>query len=78
VGSIPAGGVHINPFNRLKIMCLGYGEDFEQFTEFVLEDDKQASIMVCIGVQVWVKGTDGINPRTGKRRSITRAFYART
>lgn len=30
----------LNPFSRLKIMCLGYGEDFEQFTELVWEDDK--------------------------------------
>ncbi len=32
--------LRFNPFNRLKVMCLGYGEDFEQFTELVWEDDK--------------------------------------
>lgn len=30
----------VNPFNRLKIMCLGYNEDFENFTELVWQDDK--------------------------------------
>lgn len=29
-----------NPFNRLKVMCRGYGEDFENFTELVWQDDK--------------------------------------
>ena len=29
-----------NPFNRLKIMCCGYNEDFENFTELVWQDDK--------------------------------------
>lgn len=29
-------------------------------------------------IQARTKGTGGINPRTGKRRPITRAFYART
>lgn len=32
--------LRFNPFNRFKVMCLGYGEDFEQFTELVWEDDK--------------------------------------
>lgn len=32
--------LRLNPFNRVKVMCLGYGEDFEQFTELVWEDDK--------------------------------------
>jgi hypothetical protein len=29
-----------NPFNRFKVMCRGYGEDFENFTELVWQDDK--------------------------------------
>lgn len=29
-------------------------------------------------IQARTKGTGGVNPRTGKRRPITRAFYART
>jgi len=32
--------LRINPFNRLKIMCLGYNEDFKNFTELVWQDDK--------------------------------------
>ena len=32
--------LRLNPFNRLKVMCLGYNEDFEYFTELVWEDDK--------------------------------------
>ena len=32
--------LRFNSFNRFKVMCLGYGEDFEQFTELVWEDDK--------------------------------------
>jgi len=32
--------LRFNPFNRLKVMCLGYDEDFEQFTELVWRDDK--------------------------------------
>jgi len=32
--------LRFNSFNHLKVMCLGYGEDFEQFTELVWEDDR--------------------------------------
>jgi len=32
--------LHYNPFIRIKIMCLGYNEDDENFTELVWEDDK--------------------------------------
>jgi hypothetical protein len=32
--------LRLNPFVRFKVMCLGYGEDFEQFTELVWGDDK--------------------------------------
>ncbi len=32
--------LRFNPFHRFKVMCLGYGEDFEQFTELVWNDDK--------------------------------------
>lgn len=30
----------INPFVRLKVMCRGYNEDLDNFTELVWEDDK--------------------------------------
>lgn len=32
--------LRFNRCDRFKVMCLGYGEDFEQFTELVWEDDK--------------------------------------
>ena len=32
--------LRFNPFNRFKVMCLGYSEDFENFTELVWQDDK--------------------------------------
>jgi hypothetical protein len=30
----------VNPFNSFKVMCRGYSEDFENFTELVWQDDK--------------------------------------
>jgi hypothetical protein len=32
--------LRFSPFNCFKVMCLGYGEDFEQVTELVWKDDK--------------------------------------
>jgi len=32
--------LRLNPFNRLKVMCRGYGEDLENFTELVWQDDR--------------------------------------
>ncbi|OGZ45785.1 MAG: hypothetical protein A3C84_00735 [Candidatus Ryanbacteria bacterium RIFCSPHIGHO2_02_FULL_48_12] len=32
--------LRFNPSNHWKVMCLGYGEDFEQFTELVWRDDR--------------------------------------
>lgn len=32
--------LRLNPFKRWKVMCLGYGEDFVNFTELVWQDDK--------------------------------------
>ena len=32
--------LRFNPLIRLKVMCRGYSEDFENFTELVWEDDK--------------------------------------
>jgi len=32
--------LRFNPFNRLKVMCRGYNEDFKNFTELVWIDDK--------------------------------------
>ncbi len=32
--------LRFNLFTRLKVMCRGYGEDLENFTELVWKDDK--------------------------------------
>ncbi|MFA4830890.1 MAG: hypothetical protein WC618_01790 [Patescibacteria group bacterium] len=32
--------LRLNPFPRLMVVCRGYNEDFENFTELVWEDDK--------------------------------------
>ncbi len=32
--------LRINPFCRVLVMCKGYSEDYENFTELVWEDDK--------------------------------------
>jgi hypothetical protein len=32
--------LRFNHCTRLMVMCRGYGEDFENFTELVWEDDK--------------------------------------
>ncbi|MBU1247006.1 hypothetical protein KJ973_01800 [Patescibacteria group bacterium] len=32
--------LRLNPFSRFMVMCLGYNEDFENFTELVWQDDK--------------------------------------
>jgi len=32
--------LRVNPFIRLKVMCRGYNEDLENFTELVWQDDK--------------------------------------
>ncbi|MDD5638641.1 MAG: hypothetical protein PHO28_01905 [Candidatus Pacebacteria bacterium] len=32
--------LHFNSFTRLKVMCRGYSEDLENFTELIWKDDK--------------------------------------
>ena len=32
--------LRLNPFHRALVMCRGYSEDYENFTELVWEDDK--------------------------------------
>ena len=32
--------LRFNPFNRFMVMCRGYSEDLENFTELVWEDDE--------------------------------------
>ncbi|TSA44815.1 hypothetical protein D4R52_03635 [bacterium] len=30
----------LNPFSKILVVCKGYSEDYENFTELVWEDDK--------------------------------------
>lgn len=32
--------LRFNPFRKILVMCKGYSEDYENFTELVWEDDK--------------------------------------
>ena len=32
--------LRLNPFRRIFVVCKGYSEDYENFTELVWEDDK--------------------------------------
>jgi hypothetical protein len=32
--------LRFNPFGRLLVVCKGYNEDYENFTELVWQDDK--------------------------------------
>jgi hypothetical protein len=32
--------LRFNPFKSIFVMCLGYNEDYENYTELVWEDDK--------------------------------------
>jgi hypothetical protein len=32
--------LRLNPLRRVLVMCRGYGEDYENLTELVWEDDK--------------------------------------
>lgn len=33
--------LRMNPFHRLIVVCRGYSEDYENFTELVWKDDKE-------------------------------------
>ncbi|HRZ95247.1 MAG TPA: MutH/Sau3AI family endonuclease [Candidatus Moranbacteria bacterium] len=73
----------------LKVASLDFAEDDELIKEikadydFIREKLKNHGFDALTGkdgkwIQARTKGTGGINPRTKKRRPITRAFYART
>ncbi len=72
----------------LKVANLDFAEDDELIKEIKADYDFIREKLVKKGfesltgkdgkwIQARTKGTGGINPRTGKRRPITRAFYAR-
>lgn len=73
----------------LKVASLDFAEDDELIKEIKADYDFIREKLINHGfksltgkdgkwIQARTKGTGGINPRTEKRRPITRAFYART
>ena len=73
----------------LDVVSLDFAEDDELIKEikedydFIREKFIKYGFEALTGrdgkwIQARTKGTGGINPRTGERRPITRAFYART
>ena len=73
----------------LKVTSLDFSEDDELISEiagdyeYIRQKLKDRGFSYLSGkdgkwIQARTKGAGGINPRTGARRPITRAFYART
>lgn len=73
----------------LKVASLDFAEDDDLIKEIKADYDFIREKLIKHGfesltgkdgkwIQARTKGTGGINPKTGKRRPITRAFYART
>lgn len=73
----------------LKVTSLDFAEDDDLIKEIKADYDFIREKLIKHGfesltgkdgkwIQARTKGIGGINPRTGKRRPITRAFYART
>ena len=73
----------------MKVASLDFAEDDELIKEIKADYDFIREKFIKHGfesltgkdgkwIQARTKGIGGINPRTGKRRPITRAFYART
>src|SRR3989344_1443995 len=73
----------------LKVASLDFAEDDELIKEIKADYDFIRNKLATKGfdaltgkdgkwIQARTKGIGGINPRTGQRRPITRAFYART
>ena len=73
----------------LRVASLDFAEDDELIQEIKADYDFIRAKLIKHGfgaltgkdgkwIQARTKGTGGVNPRTGERRPITRAFYART
>jgi hypothetical protein len=73
----------------LKVASLDFAEDDELIKEIKTDYDFIRNKLITEGfdaltgkdgkwIQARTKGIGGVNPRTGQRRPITRAFYART
>lgn len=73
----------------MKVASLDFAEDDELIKEIKADYDFIRNKLITEGfdaltgkdgkwIQARTKGIGGVNPRTGQRRPITRAFYART
>ncbi len=82
-------GMNSKTAELLSVASLDFAEDDELIKEIKADYDFIRNKLITKGfnaltgkdgkwIQARTKGTGGINPRTGKRRPITRAFYART
>ncbi|MEK7520726.1 MAG: hypothetical protein AAB560_01465 [Patescibacteria group bacterium] len=82
-------GTNSEEAKLLKITSLDFAEDDELIQEIKADYDFIRAKLIKYGfsaltgkdgkwVQARTKGIGGVNPRTGERRPITRAFYART
>lgn len=82
-------GINAKGAELLKVTSLDFAENDELIKEIKEDYDFIRNKLITEGfdaltgkdgkwIQARTKGTGGINPRTGERRPITRAFYART
>lgn len=82
-------GLNAKGSKFLRVASLDFAEDDELIQEIKADYDFIRAKLIKDGftaltgkdgkwIQARTKGIGGINPRTGKRRPITRAFYART
>lgn len=82
-------GMNSRKAELLSVASLDFAEDDDLIKEIKSDYDFIRNKLIKKGfsaltgkdgkwIQARTKGTGGINPRTGKHRPITRAFYART
>lgn len=82
-------GTNSEEAKLLKVTSLDFAEDDELIKEIKADYDFIRNKLIKQGfealtgkdgkwIQARTKGIGGVNPRTGERRPITRAFYART
>ena len=88
-GAVMWHGKNSKKAELLEVESLDFAEDDQLINEIKVDYDLIRKKLIKHGfesltgkdgkwIQTRTKGTGGINPRTGKRRPITRAFYART
>ena len=82
-------GLNAEGAKLLSVASLDFAEDDELIKEIKADYDFIRAKLIKDGfealtgkdgkwIQARTKGIGGVNPRTGQRRPITRAFYART